>query len=83
MSIYGWYDLTWKEQRRVLRLARRGERHPDPCTARVAEEWVREKLEPGAFWTVIATLFGGDDLWERRRARRIIRVAAGRRSGKR
>jgi hypothetical protein len=44
VAIYSWYDLAWKEQRTVLRLARQGRRHPDSKMVRVAEEWAMEKL---------------------------------------
>ncbi|RBY94156.1 hypothetical protein DQ244_02010 [Blastococcus sp. TBT05-19] len=83
MGVYGWYDLSWKERRTVLRLARRGERHPDPRIARVAEEWARETLEPGAFLSGLFALFGDDGFGQRRGAKRILRVSAGRRPGTR
>ncbi len=44
VAIYSWYDLSWKEQRAVVRLARQGRQHPDTRVAKVAEEWAREKL---------------------------------------
>ncbi len=61
MAMYSWYDLSWKEQRAVLRLARRGSRHPDPKVARVAEEWARERLgeDNGKAGSLGEAIFGG------------------------
>lgn len=43
-----WYGLSWAEKRQVLRLARKGRRHPDPEIAMAAEQWARETLQPAA-----------------------------------
>jgi hypothetical protein len=64
-QIYCWYDLSWKEQRTVLRLAREGRRHPDPNVAKVAEEWAREKLgldsrQGGAIASIVFGALLGD-----------------------
>jgi hypothetical protein len=88
VAVYSWYDLTWKEQRTVLRLARRGSRHPDPQIARVAKEWAREKLGQdsqlaGSLAQVFfgALLAGGgsiaEGLRDRRWAKRIMRISVG------
>jgi hypothetical protein len=87
MPIYSWYDLSWQEQRTVLRLAREGRRHPDPRVAKVAEEWARERLglddrQAGAIGSIIfGALFGdgasmAEGIRDRRAAKRIMRVAA-------
>jgi hypothetical protein len=86
VAIYSWYDLSWKEQRAVLRHARQGRRHPDSKMARVAEEWAREKLgkDSGKAGALGRALFGGlfadgasvgEGLRDYRRAKRIMRVA--------
>ena len=88
VTVYSWYDLTWKEQRTVLRLARRGSKHRDPRIARVAEEWAREKLgKDGRHGGSLAEVFFGallvdgasigERLRDRRRAKRIMRVSVG------
>jgi hypothetical protein len=87
MVIYSWYDLPREEQRTVLRLARKGQRHPDPKIARVAEEWAREKLgldsgKGGSIATIIIGGLLGDGasvavaVRDRRAAKRIWRVRA-------
>ena len=86
MAIYSWYDLSGKEQRAVLRLARQGRRHPDSKVARVAEEWAREKLgkDHGRAGALGGAIFGGllgdgaslgEGLRDYRRAKRIMQVA--------
>ena len=86
VPIYNWYDLPGEEQRSVLRLARRGLRHPDSRVARLAEDWAREMLgkvdgKPGALGEAIFGIFLGDGasfgegLRDYRRAKRIMRVA--------
>jgi hypothetical protein len=86
VAIYSWYDLSWKEQRAVLRLARQGRRHPDSKIARVAEEWAREMLgkDNGQAGALATAIFGGllgdgaslgEGLRDYRRAKRIMRVA--------
>ena len=85
-AVYSWHDLSWKEQRTVLRLAKQGQQHPDPRVAKVAEEWAREKLglESGAAGSlaeaIFGTLFGegasaGEAIRDRRAAKRIMRVS--------
>lgn len=86
MAIYSWYDLSSKEQRAVLRLARQGRRHPDSKVAAVAEEWAKEKLgkDNGKGGALATAIFGGllgdgaslgEGLRDYRRAKRIVRVA--------
>jgi len=82
MAIYSWYDLSWKDRRTVVRLARKGRRHPDPAVARVAEEWAKETLgtdgkdRGGVGSMVIRTLLGdGEAVREYRAATRIMEVA--------
>jgi hypothetical protein len=82
MAIYSWYDLSWKERRTVVRLARKGRRHPDPAVARVAEEWAKEQLgqdgndRGGIGSVVVRTLLGdGEAVREYRAAKRIMRAA--------
>jgi hypothetical protein len=86
VPIYSWYDLSWEEQRTVLRLARAGRRHPDPRVAKVAEEWAREKIgvddrHAGAIASIIFGALLGDGasvaegIRDRRAAKRIMRVA--------
>jgi hypothetical protein len=82
MAIYSWYDLSWKDRRTVVRLARKGHRHPDPRVARVAEQWAKETLgtdgqdRGGLVSTVFRTLLGeGEAVREHRAAARIMRVA--------
>lgn len=86
MAIYSWYDLSWKEQRTVLRLARQGRRHPDSKVARVADDWAREKLgeDDGKAGGLSEAIFGGllgdgaslgEGIRDYRRAKRIMRVA--------
>lgn len=86
MAVYSWYDLSLKEQRAVLRLARRGVRHPDSEVARVADEWAVEKLrkDNGTGSALGEAIFGGllgdgaslgEGLRDYRRAKRIMRVA--------
>jgi hypothetical protein len=79
--IYSWDDVPAKEQRQVLRRARRGLRHPDRTIARVAEAWAQDTLARGS--AVAALLLGlgsgadagfFDVLCDRRRARTILRV---------
>jgi hypothetical protein len=90
VAIYSWYDLSWKEQRAVLHLARRGHRHPNPKVARVAEEWATERLgkDNGKAGSLGEAIFGGllldgaslgEGLRDYRRAKRIMRVAERRR----
>jgi hypothetical protein len=85
VPIYSWYDLSLKEQREVLRLARRGRRHSDVKVAKVAEEWAKEKLgkdhgKSGALGeAILGGLFGdgaslGEGIRDYRRAKRIMRV---------
>ena len=86
MTLYSWYDLPWRERRRVVRLAKRGQRHPDPVVARLADEWSKEVLGdgPGVAGGVVIALIGlvfQDGSWfgtrfaEKRAARRIRSVA--------
>jgi hypothetical protein len=35
----GWSALPWREQRRVSRLSKRGQLHPDPVIAETAYRW--------------------------------------------
>ena len=85
MAIYSWHDLSWKEQRAVVQLARQGRRHPDRRVATVAEEWAKEKLgrtaRGGSIGEIIVGALLGDGasiaegLRDRRAAKRIMRVA--------
>ena len=85
MALYSWYDLSRQDQRTVVRLARRGQRHPDPQVARVADEWAREMLgrddrSGGSIATIIVgALLGdgasvGEAVRNYRAAKRIMRV---------
>jgi hypothetical protein len=83
VAIYSWYDLSWRERRAVVRLARTGRRHPDATVARVAEEWARETLgtdgndRGGIGSMLLRTLLGeGEAVREYRAAKRIMRVAS-------
>lgn len=82
-----WVGLRWSEQRAVLRVARRGEAHPDPAIAKAARDWAREVMAPRApsrrlrdvLLPLVEDPFGGTlGLWfgERRAARRILAVQA-------
>ena len=80
-----WYGLTRRQQREVLRAARRGESHTDAALADAVRRWAQEVLEPkystihGAIGVALAAVSdvasGG---WlgmlaaERRAARRIL-----------
>ena len=82
MAVHSWYDLSWKERRAVVRLARQGQRHPDTRVASVAEKWAAEVLgrdgndRGGLFSVVLRTLLGeGEAVREYRAAARIMRVA--------
>ena len=86
MAIYSWHDLSWSEQRTVLRLARQGRRHPDRKVAAAAEQWAKEKLgrDGGVGGSIggiiVGLLFGdgssiGEGVRDYRAAKRIMRVA--------
>ena len=80
-------------RRDVDRLARLGERHPDPQVAKIARHWAHETLSrtgtAGAYWTValdfvISVLLGGGGagtsgslLFKRRLARRLAKIDPG------
>jgi hypothetical protein len=83
--IYTWDDVPAKEQRRVLRLARQGSRHPDRKIAGVAQEWAEDTLQrESTTVSLLLSLVSGADagfvvdvLRNRRRARRILRIRRG------
>ena len=88
MALYSWYDLSWREQCTVVRLARQGRKHPDAEVARVADEWAREKLGldsagRGSIGQMILGALLGDgaslgQAWrDRRKAELILRVSSG------
>ena len=82
-----WYQLSWKERRRVLKLAGQGRQHPDRRIAAVAERWARHRMRPwrerrGSYRFAVVALLGdaapGSVLRqlgaERRAARKILRA---------
>lgn len=82
-----WYGLTGKEQREVLRAARRRREHYKPEIADAAFRWAEEVLHPGqrrkdgvigALLALIDGTLGGGwlgmALAERRAAKRIVRA---------
>ena len=82
-----WHGLSWREQRQVLRAARRGEAHHNDAIADAARRWAAEVLEPGRAWkglvagAVVSLLSGeagggwlGMLVAERRSTRRILRA---------
>jgi hypothetical protein len=94
VNVYSWYDLPSKEQRAVLRLARRGREHPDRKVAGFAREWAEDTLrnDGSIFSIVFGTVLGllmhsdagvGVSLVDRRRAKRILRAAEAPRRGRR
>jgi len=97
MAVYSWYDLSGREQRAVLRLARKGLMHPDPKVARLARDWAAETLnENGSIFTILVGILVGFilqsdagvglSLMDRRRAKRILHATkksdTGRRSSR-
>lgn len=83
LGIYSWYDLSWREQREVVRLARQGLQHPDRRAARVAQEWAQETLAGGSLMGIAFVLMlsflthsdAGVSLADRRKAKKILRVS--------
>lgn len=84
-----WHGLSGKEQREVLRAARRRREHPRPEIADAAFRWAEEVLEPrawvsggivGVMLSLVASAAGGGwlgmALAERRAAKRILRARA-------
>ena len=86
-----WHGLSSKEQREVLRAARRRQEHPRPEVADAAYRWAQEVLHPeqrvrnGVIGLLVALLDGtagggwlGLGVAERRAAKRILRARAAR-----
>lgn len=84
-----WHGLSGKEQREVLRAARRRQEHPKPEVADAAYRWAQEVVRPGQgtrngiIGVLIAVIDGsagggwlGMGLAERRAAKRILRAHA-------
>lgn len=84
-----WHGLSGKEQREVLRAARRRKEHPKPEIADAAYRWAQEVLHPeqrardGAIGLLLSFIDGtlgggwlGMGLAERRAAKRIVRARA-------
>jgi hypothetical protein len=70
-----WWGLTWRQQREVLRLARRRRVHPDPAIRDAAYRWAIEIRAERLRWIAVDGLFDSGMSWaERRAARRIIRA---------
>ena len=82
-----WHGLSGKEQRQVLRFARRKQEHPKPEEADAAYRWAKEVLEPGeqtangVIGGLLALVSGaagggwiGIAIAERRAAKRIMRA---------
>ena len=84
--VHNWYELSWRQQRAVVRLARQGQRHPDARIARVADDWAWERSgrHPAhGGWLaqlIVGALLGdgasiGEAVSDRRKARVIMRVS--------
>ena len=86
-----WHGLSGKEQREVLKAARRRQEHPKPEIADAAHRWATEVVHPvqrvqsGVIGTLVALIDGtagggwlGMGIAERRAAKRILRARAAR-----